>query len=179
MRFRRFVRNLLLLIVIAAIFGALGYYVYTQDSVKREETYALKVALARETAVYGALFDATRTAEADLPHYRLVTLSAGELLADVAKRYNTSVEVLRMANKFREDVDAAQGGETIIVPEDVQRLDPPRSFQKPYIAIAGETLEILANRYAVPLNILQLDNPVLTRRGVIPGDVVFIAELLR
>jgi LysM repeat protein len=136
------------------------------------------VTLAVGTAVSGALFDATRTAEADIPHYRQVELAAGELLLNVARRYNTTVEVLRMANQLREDVDAATGGEIIVVPQGVQRLDPPRSFQT-YVAVDGDSLTILSIKFDVPIDVLQMDNPILAQRGINPGDIVFIAELLR
>lgn len=178
MRFRRFIRNLFLLMLIAAMFGGVGYYVYTQDRQQEINVYDLSVTLAVGTAVSSALFDATRTAEADIPHYRQVTLQPGELLLDIARRYNTSVTVLRMANQLREDVDAAAGGEVIIVPQGVESLVPPRSLQA-YVAVDGDSLVALSNRFDVPIDVLQTDNPILAQRGINPGDVVFIAELLR
>ncbi len=178
MRFRRFIRNLLLLILIVAVFAGVGYYVYLQDLEQRREVYALSVDLAKGTAVSAALFDATRTAESDQPHYRQITLAPGELLLDVARRYNTTVEVLRMANKLREDVDAGNGGEVLIVPQGVSILIPPRSFQT-YMAVTGDTLSTLALKFDVDIQVLQLDNPILAQRGINPGDVVFVAEVLR
>lgn len=178
MRFRRLIRNLFLLLFIAAVFGGVGYYVYTQDRQQQSNVYDLSVTLAVGTAVSNALFSATRTAEADIPHYRQVALAPGELLLDVAQRYNTSVTVLRMANRLREDVDAAAGGEVIIVPQGVERLDPPRSL-KAYVAADGDSLAALSIRFDVPMDVLQTDNPILAQRGINPGDVVFIAELLR
>jgi hypothetical protein len=68
-------------------------------------------------------------------------------------------------------------GETIIVPEGVQILEPPRRFEL-YLAVVGETLEAVAIRFNVRQDILEEDNPILAQRGVVPGDVVFIPILL-
>ncbi len=172
----RLLRTLLLLLLIAALFGGVGYYIWTDASGKARQEYYFRVTLAVETAVAKALFGATSTAEFDLPQYRLVTMGDGEALVDVAQRHNTTVAVLRMANKLLPNVDFGSG-QRIIVPEGVEELDPPRSFRV-YIALAGDTLSTLAERNGVPLDLLGQDNPVLAARGLNPGDIVFIPELL-
>jgi LysM repeat protein len=172
----RFLRNFFILILIAALFGIIGFYIVTDMRQQVEAEYYFRTTLAVETAIARTLFDATRTAEADLPQYRVVEMGDGEPLLDVAARFNTTVEVLRMANRLLPNVDAGFGQE-IIVPVGVQELDPPRSLQV-YVASDGDNLNSLADRFGVPLDLLQQDNPVLTERGIIPGDQVFIAELL-
>lgn len=172
----RVLRTLLLLLLIIALFGGVGYYIWTDSTAKARQEYQYRVTLAVETAIAKALFGATSTAEADQPQYRVVKMGNGEPLLDVALRYNTTIEVLRMANKLLPTVDAGFGQE-IIVPEGVQVLEPPRSFRI-YVALADDTLSTLADRNGVPLNLLQQDNPVLAARGLNPGDIVFIPELL-
>jgi LysM repeat protein len=173
---RRFLRNLFLLLFIAALFVAVGYYIQRGTTEKNTQLYDERVTLAVQTAIYGALFDATRTLEADLPHYRLLVVTSNESLLDVALRYGTTVDVLRMANNLLPTVDFGDGGQ-LIVPEGVQILNPPRRFTA-YTAVNGDTLPQLAARHDIALDILEADNPILTRRGIIAGDIVFIPELL-
>ncbi|MBL8153060.1 MAG: LysM peptidoglycan-binding domain-containing protein [Anaerolineae bacterium] len=176
MKMRRLIRTLLALILVTAAFGGVGYYVWNDSRNKTIENYDRNVTLAVETAIWSALYDATRTVEAPLRHYRLITLSENEPLLDVALRYNTTVEVLRMANNLLPTVDSGSG-ETIIVPEGVQELQPPRRFEL-YTGIAGDTFDSLAIRFNVRQDILEEDNPILAQRGIAPGDVVFIPILL-
>ncbi len=171
----RLLRRLLLALLVISVFAAVIYSILLNDRMRRQQIFDTRMTLAVATAVQAALFEATRTAEADLPQYRLVQLGVNQPLAEIAARYNTTVEVLRIANGLKDDVEAGNG-ETIVVPEGVQALDPPRRF-RPYIAIPGDTLNGLAARFNVPPDLIQLDNPLLAARGVQPGDIVFIAEL--
>jgi len=172
----RWLRRLLLLALVVGVFGGVIFFINSNNRVEMQQLYHLRVTLAIETAIAGRLFEATRTAEAPLPQYRLVTLSEGQALLDVAEQYDTTVDVLRMANKLLSTVDFGSG-ETIIVPVGVQVLDPPRSFET-YTVVAGDTLNTLATRFDVTLVQLQTDNPVLAGRELLPGDMVFIPELL-
>ncbi len=81
-----------------------------------------------------------------------------------------------MANGLAPDVQTGSGVE-IIVPEGVQLLDPPRRLQV-IPAAPGDTLSSLAQRYRIPLEIVEMDNPVLAQRQLHDGDTVFIATLL-
>lgn len=175
--FFRLIRFLLTLALIGIVFAGVGYYIYVNDQATTQAQYDQSVTLAIESAVARALFDATRTLESDIPHYRVITLGENEFLADVARQYNTTLEVLRMANSLLPSVEAGSG-QSIIVPEGVQRLDPPRRFKEPYTAIQGDSLEAIAARERLPLEVVQADNPVLAQRGVSPGDLIFIAQLL-
>lgn len=172
----RWLRRLFLLALVIGVFVAVGYGIRSGMIDDQNKLYWLQVTSAVETAIAARLNDATRTAEAPLPQYRLITLKNGEALLDVAQKFHTTVEVLRMANKLLPTVDYGSG-ETIVVPEGVQVLDPPRSF-RPIEAQPGDTLDTLATRFDVTLDQLQKDNPVLAGRNLIPGDTVFIPELL-
>jgi LysM repeat protein len=172
----RLIRIVLILILLAVIFGGVAYYITISERKDSQETYNRSVTLAVQTAVAHALFDATRTAEADIPHDRIITLGPNEFLEDVATRYNTTVDVLRMANGLAPDVISGSG-QQIIVPEGVQQLVPPRRLI-PRVAVQGDTLEALAVQNGVPLEVLQEDNPILAQRGIIPGDIVFIGQLI-
>ncbi|MEO8607717.1 MAG: LysM peptidoglycan-binding domain-containing protein [Chloroflexota bacterium] len=172
----RWVRRLFLLAVVIATFAGVGYFIFHDTGTDRDRLYNLQVTLAIQTAIAARLNDATRTAEAPLPQYRLVTLGNGEALLDVAQKFHTTVEVLRMANKLLPTVDFGSG-ETIVVPEGVQILDPPR-WLKHVIAQPNDTLSTLAAVNNVTLEQLQKDNPVLANRELLPGDIVFIPELL-
>ncbi len=173
---RRFIRFVLILMLLALIFGGVGYYIITDDLRRRTEKYNLSVTLAIETAVQSALYDATRTAENDIPHYRLITLGENEFLADVAAKYNTNPDVLRMANGLAPTVESGSG-QQIIVPEGVQILTPPRRLIA-ITAVDGDTLQSIATHNNLSLDVIQMDNPILAQRGVLPGDIVFVAQLL-
>lgn len=172
----RWLRRLLLLVLIIAIFGALTYLITTEDRKRQAEAYTLRVTVEVQLAIERALFDATRTAESSLSQYRLVRILPNEALQDIAAEFNTNVEVLQMANGLRPDVEFGNG-EALIVPEGVTFLDPPRRFQI-HTATTGDSLETLAKFYGVSLNLLKQDNPVLAGRGILPGDIVFIPVVL-
>jgi LysM repeat protein len=172
----RWLRRLFLFALVVAVFAVVAYFISSGDEGEIQGLYNLQVTLAIQTAVAGRLFDATRTAEASLPQYRLLRLGEGESLLSIAEQYGTTVEVLRMANQLLTTVDFGSG-ETIIVPVGMQVLDPPRSFQA-YVVVAGDTLNTLATRFDVTIEQLQADNPVLAGRELLPGDTVFIPALL-
>jgi LysM repeat protein len=174
---RRFIRNLLILLLVAAIFGSVSYYIYQGDRATKIKILNDSVTQAVSTAIQNALYNATRTMEADQPHYILLTVGADEPLDTVAQKYNTTVDVLRMANNLLPSVDYGDGTE-IIVPRGVPQLVPPRRFKKPYIAQKGDELSAIAARNGISEDIIDLDNPILAKRGLLPGDIVFIPELL-
>ncbi len=177
MLFRRYIRNLLVFLLVVAIFAAVGYYIYRGDREQRIKIYNGLITQAVSTAIQDALFDATRTAEADQPHYILLKVAKTDSLISVAEKYNTTIDVLRMANNLLPNVDFGDGSE-IIITVGVKQLDPPRRFKKPYKAQKGDELAAIAARNGITLQILEQDNPILAKRGLNPGDIVFIPELL-
>ena len=177
MLLRRFVRNLLILLLVAAIFGAVGYYIYRSDRISQINIYYARITQGISTAVQDALYDATRTLEADQPHYILLQVGPNHSLVSVAKQYDTTVDVLRMANNLLPNVDYGDGS-AIVIPRGVAQLVPPRRFKKPYYAQKGDELSAIAARNDISEEILALDNPILAKRGLTPGDLVFIPELL-
>ena len=174
--FFRWLRRLFVLALVIGVFAIVAYGIQTSENVDREKEIDAQVTRAIETAIAARLFEATRTVEVPLPQYRLVTLTEGEALLEVAERYRTTIEVIRMANQLLPTVDFGTG-ETIVVPEGVQILEPPRSFTV-YTAIADDTLSALATLNDVTIEQMQIDNPVLAGRELIPGDTVFIPRLL-
>lgn len=174
-RIWRVVRFLLILVAVSALTGAVVYFIQTNRQEALSEAYNRQLVMARETAVANALFAATRTAEAPLPQYRQLRIQ-NESLEQIADRYNTTVIVLRLANAFNSDVHHVDDA-TLIIPEGVQELDPPRQFIT-HQARPGQTLAQLAEDYDLPLSLLEMDNPILAQRGLNPGDLVFIAIIL-
>lgn len=175
-RFFYYLRILLILLVVGAIIAAI-YYAIQQDNYKRAvELYNRQVTAAVQTAVANAVYNVTRTVEAPLRQYRLLTVTAQETLESLALRYDTTVEVIREVNALSAEVETGDGGQ-LIIPEGVTDMNPPRRL-KAYVARVGDTLGSLATQNKIPLDILQVDNPVLTERGISPGDIVFIATLL-
>jgi hypothetical protein len=172
----RILRTLVLLVLFGAIFTGLAYLITSYDRSQAEKDYQLRITAAVQTAIAGALFDATRTAEADLPQYRLIVIHPDQSLTDLAAQYRTTAQIIRIVNGLRDDVEYGNG-ESLIIPEGVTQLEPPRRFRL-HTATASDTLFALAKFYDVPLDLLQQDNPVLTNRGIIPGDIVFIPILL-
>jgi LysM repeat protein len=173
----RRLRFLFLLILVAGLFAAVYYYITQNNRIRVEQIVAERSTLAVQTAIAGKIFELTRTAEAPLPHYRLILVEEGKPLIEVAEEYNTTIEVLRMANNLLPIVDAGDGSQ-IIIPEGIQNLEPPRRFTS-YTVLDGDTLELLAVRFGVDIEQLKIDNPILATRNLLPGDVVFIPELLR
>lgn len=171
-----YLRILITIGIVAGVIAGVAYFINNNTYQTARELYYRQATIAVSTAIAGALFDATRTAEAPLPQFRLVRPAAGESLAALAERYDTTLEAIQMANALAADVTTG-GDQNIVVPAGVQTLDPPRRLT-PYTARAGDTLADLAESNRVPLELLEADNPVLARRGLLPGDVVFIAVLL-
>src|SRR5262245_44390813 len=112
----RLLRNLFLVVLIVGLFAAVSYYIIQDDYKQRLAIYQDRSTLAVSTAIANRQFELTRTAEADFPQYRLVTVAAGEPLINVAEQYHTTLDVLRMANKLLPNVDAGDGSR-LVVPE--------------------------------------------------------------
>jgi LysM repeat protein len=175
-RFFYYLRIVLVFMVVAAIIGAV-YYAIQQDNFKRNsELYYRQVTAVVQTAIADTLFNATRTVEAPLRQYRYLTVAADETLENLAQRYGTTVELIRQVNGLAAEVETGDGGK-LIVPEGIVQLDPKRQLTA-YSAVAGDTLDSLAVENNVSLDLLKTDNPVLANRGILPGDIVFIAKLL-
>ena len=177
MLLRRYIRNFLILVLVAVIFAAVGYSINRSERERRTKIYNGLVTQAVETAIQDALFVATRTAEADQPQYRFLRVGATDSLESIATKYNTTTDAIRMANNLLPTVDFGDGSQ-IIIPSGVAKLVPPRRFKKPYAAQNGDDLDAIAARNGISAEILALDNPILAKRGLNPGDLVFIAELL-
>jgi hypothetical protein len=177
MRFRIFLRNLLLLILVSAVFAGVAFAISFNDRQGLLEVAYGNRTLVVETAVRMALNDATRVAEVELPQFRYLVVEAGRPLLEVAAEYNTTIDVLRMANRLLPDVDAGSGV-ALIIPQNVQVLSPPRTYRPIYVANGSETLDQLADQFEVPIEILQEDNPILAQRGIIAGDLIFVAQLI-
>jgi LysM repeat protein len=171
-----YLRILLTIGIVAGVIAGVGYFISTNTYQEARDLYYRQATVAVETAIAGALFTATRTAEAPLPQFRLVQPAAGESLTALADRYDTTLEAIQMANGLAADVTSS-GDQPVVVPAGEHALIPPRRLT-PYTASAGDTLAALAETHKIPLDLLEADNPVLARRGLIPGDVVFIAVLL-
>ena len=178
MRFRIFLRNFLLLILVSTLFAGVAFAItYNDREGKLAITYDNNTRIVR-TAIRLALNDATRTMEADIPQFRYLVIEEGKPLIDVAAEYNTTIDVIRMANRLLPTVDSGSGVR-LIIPQNVQVLSPPRTYRTPvYLANGTETLEQLATQFDVPVEILREDNPILAQRGIIAGDLVFVAQLI-
>ena len=167
-RLRIFLTIALALGAVVVIFFSISLRTYNEGLVN----YNRQLTVAVGTAIGNALFDVTRTAEVPLNRYRLLRLGDHEDLQAVADKYGTTLDLLRLVNQI--DASVTEGnGELIIVPVNVDKLDPPRVFQV-YVAREGDTLLSIAQHYDVSASILEYDNPVLADRGVAPGDTVFV-----
>lgn len=175
-RFFRFLRFLLVLGLVGAVIGAVAYAISTTSYTDAVALYNQQVTAIVQTAVRSALYDATRTAEAPLDQYRLVLVTANDSLESVAEQYGTTPAAIRMANGLAPDIFYG-AGDRLIIPQGVAALDPPRRLEV-YIAVNGDTLSSIATQSNVPLTLLEMDNPVLAAREVLPGDIVFVANLL-
>ncbi|MGQ9889404.1 MAG: LysM peptidoglycan-binding domain-containing protein [Aggregatilineales bacterium] len=175
-RLHYFLRALITIGVVAAVIAGVGFLIVNNTVESARELYHRQVTAAVQTAVVAALYDATRTAEAPLARYRLLRPASGQSLEALAERYGTTLAVLQMANGLMADV-VTGSNQPVVVPQGVQALDPPRRLI-PYTARPGDTLAVLAEKNRIPLALLEADNPVLAQRGLLPGDIVFIAVLL-
>jgi LysM repeat protein len=170
------VRTLIILAAIGAIVGAVAIRMTLDNDAQVNELYNVQLTVQVGTAVANALNNATRTAEAPLRQYRYIVVSSDESLEEVAERYNTTVDVIRMANGLAPNVSTGDGNK-LVIPENLQTLDPPRRL----LAIEarfGDTLEQIAATYDIAERILLADNPVLSDRPLLPGDIVYVAQLL-
>jgi hypothetical protein len=175
--FIRLLRILLIVALLAGITGGVAYFILTNNQREQSVRYARAVTAAVETAVTNALYDATRTVEAPLQHYRYIALGPDEQdLSELAAQYDTTLAVIQMANGLLENVTTGSNTR-LVVPQGIQELVPPRRLDV-YRAQPGDSLIDLALSNDVPLDILEEDNPVLVNRPLLPGDLVFIARLL-
>ena len=171
-----YLRVLIILISIAAILGAVAFRASEDSYAQSEQLYYRQLTVEVGTAVANALNNVTRTVEAPLRQYRLLTVTADDQLDTLAEQYNTTADVIRMANSLLPGVNTGDGNQ-LIIPEGVTAFDPPRRLTI-HRATVGETLEALAQLNDLALRIVLEDNPVLAERALMPGDVVFIAELI-
>lgn len=172
--FWRRVRIFLTLLFVVGVVTAIGFAIAIQSETATSDLYNRQMTAAIETAIADALLNATRTAEAPLGRYMLLRIEADESLEAVAARYGTTVEIIRMVNGLAADVENGSGV-NLIIPMNVTELDPPRTLRI-HRARLNETLASLAQQFDIPLSMLETDNPILSARGIIPGDVVFIAQ---
>src|SRR6185369_16941956 len=124
MRLRRFIRNLLILLLVVSIFAAVGYYISQDNYKQRLNIFNDNMTQAISTAIQDALYNATRTLEANQPHYIVLKVGTTDSLLAIAKQYDTTIDVIRMANNLLPNVDFGDGSE-IIIPRGVTQLDPP------------------------------------------------------
>ena len=173
----RFLRTIFILLFVVAVFTGISIYIIQSDKVERQRIYDDIVTRAIETAISRSLYDATRTMEADIPHYRTIIVGQDESLLSVANRYNTTVDVIRLANGLLSSVEFGDGRTMLVIPEGVQSLVPPRRLRT-YTAAKGDTLASVALCNNISQQLIEQDNPILARRGVIPGDIIFVADIL-
>lgn len=165
-------RMLLTIIVVVGITVAIFYYVSLRDYEVNVTRFHLQVTAAVATSVQEALYTITRTAEAPGNAFVLVQLGQNENLDQLARRYGTTLDILRIVNGLAPDVTTGNG-ETVVMPIAIQTLEPLRTITV-YTARQGDTLESIAERYITPLELLERDNPMLAQRGLVPGDIVFV-----
>ena len=170
-------RIFLSVVIVLAIAAGVVYVILLRTYEERVNNFYQQVTVAVATAVQNTLYEVTRTAEAPLNRFQLVTVGPGESLETVAKRYGTSLLTLQIANGLDSNVTSGDGS-TLVVPLNMETLNPPRVFNV-YTAQYGDTLASIAEGQHMSLSLLQEDNPVLAQRGLIPGDIVFVSiELL-
>ena len=165
-------RILLTILAVVVIAGGIFTLVSVNSYEAQIETYNVQVTAAVATAIQDAVFDITRTVEAPSNRYRLVTLEPETDLRLLAEEYDTTLELLQVVNSLAADVTTGSGN-TLVVPVGITEMEPLRTVT-PYRVRAGDTLESIAEEYVVDRIQLEADNPMLVRRGLYPGDIVFI-----
>ena len=165
-------RFLLTIIVVVGITGAVFYYISLRDYEASIERFHLQVTAAVATSVQETLYSVTRTAEAPGNVFQIIQLGQNENLDQLARRYGTTLEILQIVNGIAPDVTTGNG-ETVVMPIAIQVLEPVRTITV-YKVQQGDTLASIAERYIIPLELLERDNPMLAQRGLIPGDTVFV-----
>lgn len=175
-RLLRWLRILFTLALVGGVIGGVAYFITLDNTRARQGLYDRMVTAAVETAVTGALYGATRTAEAPLVQYQVIQLGENESLLSLAEQHGTTLEIIQMVNGLQPDVTSGSNVR-IIMPQGLTNLDPPRRLRI-YTATAGDTLAMLAMVNEIPLAVMEADNPALVNRTLNPGDTVFIAQLL-
>ena len=165
-------RILLTIVLVLLVAGGIYYVISTRNYEENLARYQVQVTAAVATAIQSAVYDVTRTVEAPSNVYQLVRLGENEDLEEVADRYGTTLEILRVVNGLAQDVTTGNG-ETLVIPVGVQVLDPVRTITL-YTARAGDTLTSIAEANEISLELLEQDNPMLAQRGVVAGDTVFV-----
>lgn len=94
---------------------------------------------------------------------RVHVVAAGESLEQLARRYGTSVDALRALNGIQGD--HIQTGQSL-------SIDPPDGMH--YTTVPGDRLACIAERFGVPLERAQEDNPGLGSGRLPPGRSVLL-----
>ncbi|MCX7642455.1 MAG: NlpC/P60 family protein [Armatimonadetes bacterium] len=145
------------------------------------------------------------TASAVLPQtsvtYRLYTAKEGEVLAEIAKRFNVSLQDILRANPNMVADQPLHQGEVVLVPvkeanpktkvPDKQRLTNLPQKQQPsrsaitsfaraywvYTVQAGDTLTSIAQRFNIPVSALAYANNLPINASLSPGQVLMVPVL--
>ena len=165
-------RIFLTIVIVALIAVGIVSLILVRDYEERVNIYNAQVTAAIDRAIQNAVYDATRTIEAPMNRYQLLTLDADSDLQLLAQEYNTTLELIQIVNGLAEDVRQGNGV-TIVIPIGVSDLEPMRMVES-HRALPGDTLESIAIARGISEQLLEEDNPVLAQRGVRPGDIVFI-----
>ncbi len=98
-------------------------------------------------------------------------VQAGDTLASIAERFNTTVNALQRANSHISNLDQLTAGETLYIPGSTVVIDG----QTIYIVASGDDLFAIASRHNVTLADLEQANPQIKPPSLIfPGQWVTI-----
>lgn len=98
-------------------------------------------------------------------------VQSGDTLFLIAKRFGVPLNVLIAANPQIKNPDVLRPGQVICIPESY----PPACSGRLYVIQSGDTLYLISQRFAVPLNTLIEANPQITNPDVIyPGQIICI-----
>jgi len=134
--------------------------------------------------------------------YRLYTAKEGEVPAEIAKRFNVSVQDILRANPNMVADQPLRQGEVVLVPvkevspqtTSSSKQKPPNSLQKRlssqptsttsfaraywvYTVQVGDTLSSIAKQFNIPVSALAYANNLPTNASLSPGQVLMVPVL--
>lgn len=132
--------------------------------------------------------------------YRLYTARDGEVPAEIAKRFNVSVQDILRANPGMVADQQLRQGEVVLVPvkeatktatQNKQRTSPPSRKHQPslsstasfaraywvYTVQVGDTLASIAQQFNIPVSALAHANNLSTNAFLSPGQVLMVPVL--
>jgi LysM repeat protein len=99
------------------------------------------------------------------------TVVAGDILGQIADRYRVPVEALMEVNEI-DDPDQIQVGQVLKIPNPSRQVPGSGGSPDSYTVAEGDTLQGIADRFGIDIDVLQRLNGIEDVDAIFPGTVL-------